>query len=98
MEDGDVIDQGRPKSSAGDNHESLYVKVVQLGTEAMISAIEDIGADNLRSYPLKQPGQLYLSSKVTPAVVAETWEKVKAGVIRNYAENPQKIQLIGKEE
>ncbi|MCR4286727.1 MAG: formyl transferase [Deltaproteobacteria bacterium] len=84
IDDGDIIFQGRPPISPDDNHESLYVKVVKLGSELMIRAISDIERGTVRSHKLKAKGRLYLSSRVTPEVIREVWRKVDAGVIRKY--------------
>jgi len=94
IDDGDIICQGRPTIYKDDNHETLYVKVVKLGTEAMIKAIHDIQNETVRSCPLKQGGRLYLGSMVTPAIVKKTWRKIRAGVIRDYAKHPKDVKLI----
>lgn len=84
IDDGDIIFQGRPSISPDDNHESLYVKVVKLGSELMIRAISDIERGSIKSNKLKAKGRLYLSSSVTPEVIRAVWRKVDAGVIRKY--------------
>lgn len=84
IDDGNIIYQGRPEITEDDNHETLYVKVVKLGIELMVKAINEVGDGTVKSYPLKQKGKLYLSSHVTPEVVRDTWKRVKAGVIRDY--------------
>ncbi len=84
IDDGNIIYQGRPEITEGDNQETLYVKVVKLGIDLMVKAINEIGNGTVRSYPLKQKGRLYLSRHVTPEVVRETWKRVEAGAIRDY--------------
>lgn len=93
IDDGDIVFQERCPINKDDNQESLYVKVVKLGTNAMIEAIKNI--DTVRRYPLTQKGALYLRKNVTPKVIAETWNKVKKGTIRRYVQNPKEVELIG---
>ena len=95
IDDGNVICQGRPDIHLDDNHESLYVKVVKSGTGDVIKTIHKIQHGGVNSYPLEQRGKLYLSSMVTPDVIKMTWQKVKAGVVREYAQNPREVKLIG---
>jgi len=84
IDDGNIIFQGRPVISSGDNHESLYVKVVKLGVELMVKAIEDIGKGTVKSRPLEHKGRLYLKKHVTAKVLREAWKKVDEGVIEKY--------------
>lgn len=86
IDDGNIIYQGRPEISADDNHETLYVKVVKLGTALMIKAISDIQNGSIKSFPLLKKGKLYLRKDVTPRVVAEVWKKIDRGFIRDYAQ------------
>ena len=89
IDDGNIIYQGRPEISADDNHETLYVKVVKLGTALMIRAISDIQDGSVKSFPLLKKGKLYLRKDVTPRVVAEVWKKIDRGFIRDYAQGSQ---------
>lgn len=84
VDTGDIIYQGRPEISEDDNHETLYVKVVELGTSLMIKAVNDIERNNIKSHRLKEKGELYLNKMVTPEIIRETWGKVNSGVIRDY--------------
>ncbi len=84
IDDGDIIYQGRPEIEEHDNHETLYVKVVKLGTRLMIRAIEDIESGTARSFPLEKKGRLYTQKMVTPEIIDSTWKKVESGVIREY--------------
>ncbi|MFQ5354042.1 MAG: formyl transferase [Thermodesulfobacteriota bacterium] len=87
IDDGNIIYQGRPDITSGDNHESLYVKVVKLGVELMVKAIEDIEEGNVKSRPLEKKGALYLKNRVTAEVIRDTWRKVEKGVIESYLIN-----------
>lgn len=95
IDDGDIIHQGRPVICEDDNHETLYVKVVKLGTTAALKALDDIRSNSIRSYPLEQKGKLYLRSMLTPAIIKSTWQKVDAGLIREYVKCPKSVRLIG---
>ena len=98
IDDGDIICQGRPTIIEDDNHETLYVKIVKLGTEAMTKVIHDIQNGTVRHYPLRLKGKLYLNSSVTPAIIKKTWRKIREGIIRDYVQHPKKIKLIGSEK
>jgi len=84
IDDGKIIYQGRPKITAEDNHESLYVKVVKLGVALMIKAIKDIEKGTVKSRPLEMKGRLYLKKHVTAQVLREAWNKVDEGVMHSY--------------
>ena len=98
IDDGDIIRQGRPVIHADDNHETLYVKVVKLGTMAVLNAIDDIRSNSIRRYPLEPKGKLYQRSMLTPAIIRSTWRKVEAGLIRKYVKCPKSVGLIGNLE
>ena len=87
IDDGNIIYQGRPKITAGDDPETLYVKVVKLGIEMMIKAIEDIQHDKIKGYEPERLGALYLDKMVTPAVYRKMWDNIHIGVIKEYLEN-----------
>ena len=84
IDDGDIVHQGRPELGPDDNPESLYVKVVRLGVEMMASAVAGIAAGQVQRYPLEERGQLYLSSMVTPEVLAKAWRATEEGVMQEY--------------
>jgi methionyl-tRNA formyltransferase len=98
IDDGDVICQGRPIIAEDDNHETLYVKVVKLGTVAVLKVIDDIQSNSIRRYSLLQKGKLYQRSMLTSAIIKKTWQKVNAGLIRNYVKCPKDVELIGNKE
>jgi len=98
VDDGDIINQGRPVICEDDNHETLYVKVVKLGTTAVLNAIDDIRSNSIRRYPLRPKGRLYQRSMLTPAIIKRTWQKVDAGLIRDYVKCPKSVSLIGNLE
>ncbi len=95
IDDGDIIRQGRPVISADDNHETLYVKVVKLGTAALLNVLEDVAGNALRGRALPQKGKLYPRDMLTPAIIRSTWQKVAAGLIREYVKHPKSVILIG---
>jgi len=84
IDDGDIILQGRPCLDGTENPESLYVKVVKLGVEMMVSAITDIQAGKVQRYPLETKGRLYLGKMVTPEILKQAWSNTERGVIREY--------------
>jgi len=84
VDTGNIIYQGRPDITADDNPEILYTKVVKLGVEMMIQAIDDIENDKIESYPQKKLGNLYLEKMVTPEVLSKAWANVERGIIREY--------------
>jgi len=98
IDDGDVICQGRPQICRDDNHESLYVKTIKKGTEATLSTIRNIQESSFKRHPLKQKGEVYLNSMLTPSIIRKTWQKVKAGIIREYVKHPKHVDLIGMEK
>jgi folate-dependent phosphoribosylglycinamide formyltransferase PurN len=95
IDDGDIICQGRPVICEDDNHETLHVKVVQLGTKAMLSVLDDIHANRVRRSPLHEKGDIYLGSMVTAEIIRRTWKKIRSGLIREYIKNPKEVELIG---
>jgi len=92
---GNIVCQGRPEISEKDNQESLYVKVVKLGTQTMIKIINDLKNKDVISYPLPKKGTLYLNSMVTTLIIRKTWQKVRQGLIRTYVKKPLNVELIG---
>ena len=98
VDDGDIVNQGRPVICENDNHETLYVKVVKLGTTAVLNAIDDIRSNSIRRHPLRSKGKLYQRSMLTPAIIKRTWQKVEAGLIREYVKYPISVSLIGNLE
>lgn len=87
IDDGEIIYQGRPEIEADDNHETLYVKVVKLGVELMVRAVNDIEDGTVKSFRLTEKGRLYLKKNLTPEVIREVWRKVDSGLIRDYVES-----------
>ncbi len=87
IDDGGIIHQGRPVIEAGDDHESLYVKVVKMGTGLMIRSIREMEAGTIEAHPLEKKGRLYLKKDLTPRVIREVWRKVDSGLIRRYVDN-----------
>jgi len=86
IDDGNIIYQGRPEIEAGDDHESLYVKVVKLGTGLVVRAVNEIEKGTITSRPLRKKGKLYLKKNLTLDVMREVWSKVDAGLIKSYVE------------
>lgn len=84
IDDGDIVYQGRPEVTADDDPESLYVKVVKLGIDMMLSAVEDVESGRIRRYPLEQKGRLYLSRMVTPEVLQKAWGVTASGALPRY--------------
>lgn len=89
IDDGDIVYQGRPNIALDDNPNSLYVKVVKLGVDMMVQAINDIQNENLKSIRLAKKGDLYLGSMFDLKMRESTWKKVRKGVIKNYLSNKQ---------
>lgn len=87
VDDGDVIYQGRPHIEEGDHPNSLYEKVVRLGVQMMVRAVNDI--EQLRCQPtrLDTKGRLYLHDMFDVRAKRETWQQVKDGVISDYLAN-----------
>lgn len=86
IDDGNIIHQGRPEIEAEDDHESLYVKVVKLGIGLVLSAVNEIENNTVKSRPLEKKGKLYLKKNLTLDVMREVWRKVDAGLIKRYVE------------
>ncbi len=84
IDDGDIVYQGRPMISPDDNPETLYAKVVQLGVEMMVKAIQDIQSGEVVRCPLEEKGRLYLGTMVTSEVLITAMERVGSGVIPEY--------------
>jgi len=87
IDDGDIVFQGRPQLDGSENPESLYVKVVKLGVEMMIAAIEAIQAGTAPRYPLEVKGRLYLGKMVTPEILQQAWANTERGITRDYLSN-----------
>lgn len=84
IDTGNIVYQGRPIIEADDNQETLYVKVVKLGIDLMIKAVEGIKSGTNVGRQLEEKGTLYLGKMVTPDVISKTWKKINQGVIRKY--------------
>lgn len=87
VDTGNIIYQGRPDITTDDNPETLYVKVVKLGVEMMIQAINDIENGKIESYPQKKVGDLYIGKSVTAEILAKAWKNVEKGTIHEYVNN-----------
>ncbi|MEA1081861.1 formyl transferase [Marinobacter qingdaonensis] len=84
VDDGDVVYQGRPVVSAGDNPNSLYAKVVRLGVEMMVRAVQDIEAGACNAHRLDRKGRLYLNHMFSTGAKRATWHQLESGVIEDY--------------
>lgn len=84
IDDGDIVYQGRPRIEVDDNEESLYTKVVKLGTSLMIQAIQDMEMEGGHRYPLRSKGKLYLEKMVTPQVIRTVRTRIAEGVFSDY--------------
>lgn len=87
IDDGKIIYQGRPEIDEKDDPETLYVKVVKLGSKLMVKAVRDIEKGTVKSTPPEILGKLYLIKNVTAHVLEKTWENINNGVITKYLEN-----------
>ena len=77
-------DKGRPVVSAGDNPNSLYAKVVRLGVEMMVRAVQDIEAGACNAHRLDRKGRLYLNHMFSTGAKRATWHQLESGVIEDY--------------
>jgi len=84
IDDGDIVFQGRPELDGSENPELLYVKVVKLGIEMMVRAVQETLAGNVRRFPLEVKGKLYLSRQMTPEILDQAWSKAAEGVVKVY--------------
>lgn len=87
VDDGDVVYQGRPDISEGDNPNTLYEKVVRLGVRMMVRAISDIEQSRCLRTPLETKGRLYLHDMFTTRAKRATWRQIGNGVITDYLAN-----------
>ena len=87
IDEGDIVFQARPHIAAGDNPNSLYVKVVNLGVQMMVSAIDMIEQGTIKSSPLPRLGTLYLGSQFDARRREITWKKLESGVLIDYLNN-----------
>ena len=88
IDDGDIVAQGRPNLSPGDNPKLIYTKVVKLGINMMIRAIEDIEKGNITKHPLDTKGKLYLQNMVTREMREFIWKNVD-DVLTTYLQDKQ---------
>ena len=87
IDDGDVVLQGRPDLTAGDDPKLLYAKVVKLGIKMMVRAIRNIENGDMRSYPLSEKGKIYYNSMATDRMKKRTWKNARGHVIQEYLDN-----------
>lgn len=87
IDQGDILYQGRPELQADDNPETLYVKVVKLGVQMMLQAVDDIHHEKNIRIALKQNGKLYLKRMITLEVIEKAWEQINSGVLSKYLAN-----------
>lgn len=84
IDDGDIIYQGRPEVTKEDNSETLYAKVVKLGVEMMLDAVQNIQNGIVNRFPLHEKGQLYLGKMVTATVLKKTMVNIDNGLLARY--------------
>lgn len=84
IDDGHVVFQGRPVIEASDHPNSLYEKVVRLGTRMMIDAIRDFETSERQAAPLTSPGRLYLNDMFDLKAKRRTWRQIENGVLEEY--------------
>lgn len=84
IDDGEIIYQSRPEISLDDDHESMYCKVVDIGTEMMCQAIRDIASGEVNKYRLESTGNLYLGKMVTAEIINKAWANIENGAVKDY--------------
>lgn len=89
VDDGEVVYQGRPPLSVHDNPNRLYEKVVEMGVDMMIQAIDDLEQSRLTSTALPRRGKLYLHSMFSTKAKRRTWRQFQKGVVSEYLANKE---------
>ena len=88
IDDGEILYQDRPEIAVSDTPEHIYVKIVKLGIEKVLKAIEDIREGKESSKPLTQAGELYLAKMATPEVILKAWKDCRP-VLESYLANKE---------
>ena len=88
IDDGGIICQGRPKLEKDDHPNSIYAKVVILGVDMMIGAINDIFGGDGEAVQPQFLGRLYQRKDYSLRIKNQVWAQVKKGVITEYLRDP----------
>lgn len=86
---GDIIHQARPCIEAGDDEATLFCKVIKLGVDLMIQAIEEAEAGTIKAYPQWAEGNLYLAKMRDMGKSLELQRKLDNGLLRRYLERSE---------
>jgi methionyl-tRNA formyltransferase len=98
IDDGAIVHQGRPTLEANDDENTIFVKLMKLGTQLMIKSLEEIQNGTVRSHEQNERGRLYLDSATTTGHFRELHNRLKKGLIKEYlarqARNPNLPEII----
>ncbi len=97
IDSGPIIRHTRPEITENDRPHTIGCKAILAGIDAVKRSLADFAADTLKSVPqweVPDP-KLYLRKDYHPRQVVELYEKLKRGLISDYAKrSPKKIKLL----
>ena len=79
IDGGDIVYTAQPELEPGDTVRSIECKLVRLGTERMIQAIEELEAGKAPRIPQREKGKLFLSRMFTLEKRLELEKKINEG-------------------
>lgn len=88
IDSGNIVHIGRPILEVGDTRESIFAKLIVLGTDLMIKSIGEFKEGNVNTYSQdKTLGKLYLHKEYNKLIEQEVDRKLQSGIIKDYLNN-----------
>ncbi len=84
IDDGDIIHQGRPELVYDDNEITIFVKLMEVGTQLVTRSLHEIEEGAVKGYTQTEKGELYLDNMTTVTHFRELHKKLRNGLIRDY--------------
>ncbi len=94
IDDGDIIHQGRPELDEDDNEITIFIKMMEIGTQLMIKSLHEVEDRTVRGYKQTEKGLLYLDSATSVKHFRELHKRLKDGLIRDYLAEVQKGNVV----
>lgn len=96
IDKGEIIHQGRPDIQEDDDENTIFVKMMKVGTKLMIKTLHEIEDGTVKSHKQTEEGKLYLDNMTTVRHFRELHGKLKRGLLREYLAKQRKNNLKPK--
>lgn len=92
IDTGEIIHQGRPDIIKSDTIHSVGCKAINVGTDLIIKALNELKEKTIKSYPQKEGGQLYFRKHFTHDKIEVVYKLIEEGIIEKYVDSKNSPQ------